>query len=80
VNVPTGGRKKKLKQRTATIDAVVDSTMPHAVAINRIATRYESATVVGLTRSAWEYSTVMSATAPIDAAMRPIARRLRTAL
>ena len=35
VRVPTGGRKKKLKHRTATIDAVVASTMPHAVAMQQ---------------------------------------------
>jgi hypothetical protein len=39
VRVPTGGRKKKLKHRTATTAAVVASTMPHAVAISRIAIR-----------------------------------------
>ena len=38
----------------------------------------ESATVVGLTPRAAEYRTVMTATAPIEAAMRPIAIMLRT--
>ena len=35
--VPTGGRKKKLKHSTATRDADVASTMPHVVAITRTA-------------------------------------------
>ena len=48
VNVPTGGRKKKLKQSTATTDAVVASTMPQPWRSSRIATRYVSATVVGI--------------------------------
>ena len=78
MRVPAGGRKKKLKHRTATIEAVVASTMPHVEAISRIATRYESATVVGLTWSTSEYRAVMSATAPIEAATRAIAMMLRT--
>ena len=39
VNVPTGGRKKKLKHSIATTDAIVDSKMPQAVAMVRIASR-----------------------------------------
>jgi hypothetical protein len=37
VNVPTGGRKKKLRQSIATMDAIVDSRMPQTVAMVRIA-------------------------------------------
>src|SRR5580704_8786037 len=78
VNVPTGGRKKKLKQSTAAIEPAVASMMPQPVAISRIAIRYESATVVGLTRRISKYRAVMSTTAPIEAAIRPIVMMPRT--
>ena len=39
VSVPTGGRKKMLKHSVASTDAVVDSAIPHCVAISRIVTR-----------------------------------------
>ena len=52
--------------------------MPHHVAISRIAIRYESATVVGLTWTAAEYTAVMSAIAPIEAATRPALITVRT--
>ncbi len=39
VNVPTGGRKKKLRHSIATTEAIVDSRMPHTVAMVRIASK-----------------------------------------
>jgi hypothetical protein len=39
VNVPTGGKKKKLKHSIATTEAIADSVSPQAVATRRIATR-----------------------------------------
>ena len=39
VQVPTGGRKKKLKHANARTEATVASAMPHPVAMNRIETR-----------------------------------------
>ena len=74
VNVPTGGRKKKLKHNTATTDAVVASASPH-VATSRIAMKYVSATVVGLTCRTTQYSAVITRTAPVATANRPMANR-----
>ena len=39
VNVPIGGKKKKLKHKTAAIEAVIDSASPHLAATKRMATR-----------------------------------------
>jgi hypothetical protein len=49
VNLPTGGRKKKLNVSVAAIEASADSTKPHVLAINRTSTRYANPTVVALT-------------------------------
>lgn len=49
VRVPTGGRKKKLKQRVERIDIGIAYLRPHAAETSRIATSKVRATVVGLT-------------------------------
>ncbi len=69
VKVRTGGRKKKFRHATATNDASVDSKMPHVEAIDRMTTRYESATVVelpGMTATKTNVTTPTAATATAD--------------
>jgi hypothetical protein len=46
VNVPTGGRKKKLKQAKATNEAATATRMLETVATTRTASTNDSATVV----------------------------------
>jgi hypothetical protein len=48
VNVPKGGRKKKLKHSVAATDIKRASVCPHAVATARMANRNVKATVVAL--------------------------------
>jgi hypothetical protein len=54
VNVPTGGRKKKLKTNVASIEASAASRNPHALAITRIVSRYAKPTVLALTGTTLE--------------------------
>src|SRR3954453_20635811 len=49
VNVPNGGRKKKLKHSIATIDAASAGRLPQRVAMNRTLSRRASDTVAALT-------------------------------
>src|SRR5258708_35412713 len=46
VKVPTGGRKKKLKERIAASDIRTDTVIPQTAETAKIASRKESATVV----------------------------------
>src|SRR5262250_3125372 len=60
VKVPTGGRKKKLKQSAAAMESGIAYRNPHAAATERTARKKVSATVVGLTRRNLEYTTTIS--------------------
>src|ERR1700722_9511481 len=50
VKVPTGGRKKKLKERIAASDMRTDTVIPQTAETAKIASRKQSATVVWFTR------------------------------
>src|SRR5882724_10192799 len=50
VSVPTGGRKKKLKERIAASDMRNETVIPQTAETAKIASRNESATVVWFTR------------------------------
>jgi hypothetical protein len=49
VNLPTGGKKKRLNSRVANKDARAASRNPHALATIKTSNRYANPTVVGLT-------------------------------
>ena len=49
VNLPTGGKKKRLKRRVARTEAKAASRNPHALAMTSTTNRYANPTVVVLT-------------------------------
>jgi len=49
VNLPIGGKKKKLKRRVARTEANAASRNPHALAMTSTSSRYANPTVVVLT-------------------------------
>ena len=51
VNVPTGGKKKKLKTRVASTEESAASRNPHVLAMSKTNSRYANPTVVALTGS-----------------------------
>src|SRR5579864_1990298 len=70
VKVPIGGKKKKLKHSTATMEPAIDSTSPHRAAINRMATRYAKAAVVAFTGTARKQIHVIAAMTPATITVR----------
>jgi len=73
VSVPTGGKKKKLKQTAAAMDMGTAYRNPHAAATERMATRNVNATVVGLTCSHFTYTKTISATSATHVTDRKVA-------
>ena len=72
VNVPIGGRKKKLKHRTARIELAIDSVSPQFAPITSTPIRNAKPAVVALTGSSRKKTNVMDAIKPIAAAIRRI--------
>ena len=70
VSLPTGGRKKKLKLKVATIEAARASRKPQIVAMTRTSRRYAKPIVVALTGMRLLPAHVTSATPARDTTNR----------
>ena len=70
VNLPTGGKKKKLKTRVARTEANAASGNPHRLAITNTRSRYANPTVVALTATTRYATNVMTATPAKDSNRR----------
>src|SRR3984893_8561374 len=66
VNVPTGGRKKKLKRRVERIEANEASSNPEILATSKTNSSYSNPTVVALTGITLWATNVITATPPKD--------------
>jgi hypothetical protein len=66
VNLPTGGKKKKLKVRVAAIEARDASKNPQIVAMTNTSSRYAKPTVVAFTGTRIKPTQVTSATPAKD--------------
>ena len=63
MNVPTGGKKKKLKTRVAAMEDSAASKNPQVLAMTKTSMRYAKPTVVALTGITRNATNVTAATA-----------------